>query len=107
MVGHDQVLRVTSDIQVLEEKWKESQLGPHDSLSIFLNCIGKVIDIDESDDSVKLEWADFTNNWLPIKACWLTWSKELTIPNYAQDKDNVPEFMDQDISLLESMFGGV
>ncbi|ETN97428.1 hypothetical protein RFI_40101, partial [Reticulomyxa filosa] len=103
MIGSDQILRVTSKIDVLQTKWKESQLGPHDCLEVFLNCVGRVVDMDDSDDSVKLEWADLTSNWLPYKACFLTWSKDVTTPDYSKDKESECADIEYDKNLLEGI----
>merc|ERR1712129_663818 len=101
MVGSGNVMIVTSDINELTKEWKCSELGPHDDLQCFLGCKGKVIDIEEDDDTVKLEWANLDNHWLPVKACWITWKdKKLTVPKYFDDDD---EANDKDTQLLQEL----
>merc|ERR1719319_169440 len=72
-VGNDNVLRVTDDVKELEREWAQSELGEHDQLQMFLGAIGRVIDVEEDDDSVKLEWSNRDCHWLPVKACWIRW----------------------------------
>ena len=103
-VGNENILRVTNDLSELKKEWLESELGPHDALEMFIGAKGKVIDIEEDDDSVKLQWANSDFHWLPARACWITWKdKKLTSPNFYPDQDG----NDGDTQLLESTFGGV
>merc|ERR1712154_94494 len=81
MVGSGNIVIVTNDINELTKEWKLSELGPHDNLVRFLNAKGRVVDIEEDDDSIKVEWANLDTSWLPVKACWITWKdKKLTAP---------------------------
>ena len=102
-VGHDNILRVTDDLEELKREWNESELGNHDELEMFLGAIGKVIDIEEDDDTVKLEWSNNDCHWLPVRACWIKWKdKKITAPNFYPDQD---ENID-DSKLLNTAFGG-
>jgi len=103
MVGHNNILRVTEDIEELRREWSECELGNHDELEMFLGAIGKVIDVEEDDDTVKLEWSNNDCHWLPAKACWLKWNdRSVTAPNFYPDQDEDND----DTKLLNNAFGG-
>merc|ERR1712083_1034702 len=102
-VGHDNILRVTDDLKELEKEWNESELGNHDELEMFLGAVGKVVSIEEDDDSVKLEWCNQDCHWLPVKACWIQWRDlTLTAPNFYPDQDAG----NSDSKLLNDLYGG-
>lgn len=74
-------IQVTKQIKVLENTWKEAELGPNDTKNIYLGTIGKIIEIEEDDDTVQLQWANFDTVWIPIKACQDASGQEATIPS--------------------------
>ena len=102
-VGHDNILRVTDDLKELKREWTESELGDHDELEMFLGAVGKVVGIEEDDDSVKLEWCNQDCHWLPVKACWIQWRDlTLTAPNFYPDQEDGND----DSKLISDVYGG-
>eukprot|EP01084_Bolivina_argentea_P104718 187498_1 len=102
MVGINNILAVTNDILELKREWNECELGEHDELEMFLGAKGKVIDIEEDDDTVQLEWCNYDYHWIPVKACWLTWrNRNITQPMYSNQED-----VDGDSSVVNNAFGG-
>ena len=71
-VKEGEKVEVTESKDVLRREWEAAELGVHDSLEIFCNAIGKIVDIDEDDDTVKLRWGNLETSWIPIKACKVT-----------------------------------
>lgn len=67
-VNKGQMLRVTNDLELLTNAWKEAELVMIDELSVYLKAVGKVMDI-EDDGTVQLRWANYDTSWIPIKAC--------------------------------------
>eukprot|EP00485_Elphidium_margaritaceum_P018326 CAMPEP_0202730058 /NCGR_PEP_ID=MMETSP1385-20130828/186449_1 /ASSEMBLY_ACC=CAM_ASM_000861 /TAXON_ID=933848 /ORGANISM="Elphidium margaritaceum" /LENGTH=409 /DNA_ID=CAMNT_0049396331 /DNA_START=423 /DNA_END=1650 /DNA_ORIENTATION=+ len=101
MVGHENILKVTDDLQELKTEWYASELGNHDELEMFLGAIGKIVDIEEDDDTVKLEWINNDCHWLPARACWITWStSKVTAPNFYPDQDEEND----DTKVLQAAF---
>lgn len=86
-VGHGNILKVTTCLAILEYEWNESELGPHDELQMYLGCVGKIIEIEEDDDTVQLQWGNMNHCWIPIRACAITWKDSLTIPVQACEED--------------------
>ncbi|ETO21008.1 hypothetical protein RFI_16194 [Reticulomyxa filosa] len=66
-------VRVTKDLALLEERWKSSDLGPHDKISAFLGAVGAIQEINEDNDSVRLQWKNEKSNWIPVQACLVCW----------------------------------
>ena len=62
-------VRITAVKEDFEAAWREAELGNHDNLSMYLDMVGKIVDIDEDDDTVKLQWGNLDTSWIPIKAC--------------------------------------
>ena len=62
-------VKVTSNAERLDETWIEAELGINDDKSMYLGCIGKIMEIEEDDDTVQLRWANYDTCWIPIKAC--------------------------------------
>jgi len=62
-------LRVTTELNILEEKWKSTELQKEKKLERFLGAIGAVQQVAEDDDTVELKWENDTTTWLPIQAC--------------------------------------
>ena len=102
-VGIDNVLRITDDINVLTNEWNVSEIGPHDELNVFLNSIGKVIDIDDDDNTAKVEWKNKTTSWIPVKACYLTWKLKPTNPAPLNDNDG--NILNDDVNAIRNNVG--
>ena len=62
-------VKVTQDAKKLQQCWNDAELGPNDQLASFCGCIGKVIEVEEDDDTFKLRWGNYDTCWIPIKAC--------------------------------------
>ena len=62
-------VKVTQSEPRLEAMWEEAELGANDDKKMYLGCVGKVMEIEEDDDTVKLRWANLDTCWMPIKAC--------------------------------------
>jgi len=62
---------VTDDLALLKELWEECELGALDdgTLGTYLGCPGKVLEIEDDDDTVKLEWITKDTQWIPFCAC--------------------------------------
>ena len=62
-------VRITSDLQLLLAKWKESELQATSDLKSYLNLVGEILAVREDDDSVNIRLDDDTSVFVPIKAC--------------------------------------
>merc|ERR1719471_758858 len=62
---------VTTDFELLKAQWAECELGAVDdsTLQSYLGCPGKILEVEEDDDTVNLEWVTKDSQWIPIKAC--------------------------------------
>lgn len=101
-IGIENIVRITNNLNEFKIEWNKSELGIHDELDRFLDCKGKVIDISEDDDTIKLEWQNKDTSWIPAKACWLTWKNDPTNPKPLKEdlSDN-----ENDLNLLENTLG--
>lgn len=73
---------VTNDVNVLKKEWEEAGLGTLSDadLAIYTGCPGKVLEIEEDDDTVKLEWLTMDTMWIPVMACVKDLPKAVTKP---------------------------
>lgn len=62
-------VRVTKDLPFLEERWKAADLEKNDKISAFLGAVGTIKEINEDNDSVKLQWKNEKEDWIPVQAC--------------------------------------
>jgi len=80
-VEESQLVQLTSDLASLKEKWKQAGLVENDELNEFCNQIGKVVEIESSDDTLQIQWANYDTCWVPAFACGRAPSgAKLTIP---------------------------
>jgi len=61
----------TTDLKLLKEQWAECELGRIDdeTLETYLACPGKILEVEDDDDTVNLEWVTKDSQWIPILAC--------------------------------------
>jgi len=71
-----QTVYVTCDLALLKKQWEECEMGgcDDDLLESYLGCVAKVLEVEEDDDTVNLEWATKDTQWIPILACTKTLS---------------------------------
>jgi len=80
-IQESQLVQVTPDIAVLRPKWKEAGLVDNDELEALCNQIGKVVEIESSDDTLQIQWENYDTCWTPAFACGLAPSgSKPTIP---------------------------
>lgn len=80
-VEEGKTVRVTKVQSQLESTWQEAELGPNDDKAMYLGCVGKIMEIEEDDDTVQLRWANLDTCWMPIKACVDAKGAEETLPS--------------------------
>merc|ERR1712130_928480 len=80
-VREGETVKVTVDINKLNAMWIEAELGINDDKAMYLGAIGKIMEIEEDDDTVQLRWANLDTCWIPIKACSDSNGKQPTLPN--------------------------
>eukprot|EP00484_Ammonia_sp_Unknown_P028413 CAMPEP_0197033234 /NCGR_PEP_ID=MMETSP1384-20130603/11700_1 /TAXON_ID=29189 /ORGANISM="Ammonia sp." /LENGTH=130 /DNA_ID=CAMNT_0042463017 /DNA_START=74 /DNA_END=462 /DNA_ORIENTATION=+ len=68
-VVEGQTVKVTLNAKRFDEMWDEAELGVNDDKKMYLGAVGKVMEIEEDDDTVQLRWANYDTCWIPIKAC--------------------------------------
>mmetsp|Transcript_104147 Transcript_104147/g.127233 ORF Transcript_104147/g.127233 Transcript_104147/m.127233 type:complete len:146 (-) Transcript_104147:47-484(-) len=68
-ISEGMTVKVTLDPKKLKDCWESAELGPNDALHKYCGCIGKVIEVEEDDDTFKLRWENLDTCWMPIKAC--------------------------------------
>ena len=73
-------VQVTRNLRVLRKEWKRAELGPIDALKGYLGAVGKVMEIEEDDDTVKVRWQNLDEFWLPVRACRNARGKLPTVP---------------------------
>merc|ERR1719237_926517 len=73
-------VKVTSSIKILNEAWIEAELGENDDKAMYLGAIGKIVEIEEDDDTVKVRYANYDTMWMPIKACVSSNGQAETLP---------------------------
>ena len=64
-------VRVTRSLDILQKQWEEAELGPHDNLATFCGCVGTVVEVEEDDDTVQLEWQNLDTCWMPVGATYV------------------------------------
>merc|ERR1719461_2425595 len=66
-----QTVFVTCDLALLKKEWEEAEMGnvDDDLLESYLACQAKVIEIEEDDDTLNLEWVTKDTQWIPLGAC--------------------------------------
>merc|ERR1712228_208585 len=74
-------VKVTVNIKRLNAMWIEAELGENDTKGMYLGCVGKVMELEEDDDTVQLRWQNYDECWIPIKACTVSNGAEPTLPN--------------------------
>jgi len=74
-------LQVTSELDILQEKWKSAELGEAKDIHRYLGVIGTVEQVNEDDDTVHLRWKDGTSSWIPVQACMDASGSTSTIPH--------------------------
>merc|ERR1712087_1042869 len=79
-IEEGKTVKVTSDIKILNEAWIEAELGENDDKGMYLGAIGKIIEIEEDDDTVKIRYANYDTMWMPIKACVSSNGQAETLP---------------------------
>ena len=62
-------IKVTVNAKRLDTMWIEAELGINANTTKYLGAIGKIIEIKEYDDTVKVIWSNNDECWIPIKAC--------------------------------------
>lgn len=79
-VEEGKTVKVTSSSKILGEAWIEAELGANDAKDMYLSAVGKVVEIEEDDDTVQLRYANYDTMWMPIKACFNSNGAEETLP---------------------------
>jgi len=74
------LVQVTKSVEKLQQEWAEAQLGEIDDLQPYCGAVGKIMEIEEDDDTVQLRWANLDTFWIPIKACTKTNEAKESIP---------------------------
>eukprot|EP01083_Nonionella_stella_P028189 77624_1 len=74
-------VKVTVNAQRLDAMWAEAELGINDDKGMYLNAVGKVMEIEEDDDTIQVRWANLDTCWMPIKACVNSNGAEPTLPS--------------------------
>eukprot|EP01084_Bolivina_argentea_P096323 173183_1 len=80
-VKEGSTVKVTVISSRLAECWKEAELGENDEKDMYLGAIGKIMEVEEDDDTVQLRWANLDTCWIPIKACINANGAEPTLPS--------------------------
>ena len=62
-------VRITSHLDVLLSKFRESELDTNDASKEVLNAIGEIVEIREDDDTVKIKVSETKTIYVPVKAC--------------------------------------
>jgi len=65
--GH--IIQITMDIELLRSKWKEVGLSENDELPGYCGHIGKVTEVESSDDTLQVQWENYDTCWVPAFAC--------------------------------------
>jgi general stress protein 26 len=78
-------VQITHNMKILQHAWEEATLGQHEDLKPYLGCVGKIMQIEEDDDTVQLRWENLDTAWFPIKACMAAPNKPLSIPSLQAD----------------------
>jgi len=75
-------VQVTEDFKLLRKEWAAAELGEirDEDLALWLLQIGKVIEVEEDDDTVNVRWESYDTVWIPIAACRDAGKEALTSP---------------------------
>jgi len=68
-IEESQLVQVTGDLKILQEKWAAAGLPENDELPAFCNHIGKVVEVETSDDTLQIQWENYDTCWIPALAC--------------------------------------
>mmetsp|Transcript_19649 Transcript_19649/g.17404 ORF Transcript_19649/g.17404 Transcript_19649/m.17404 type:complete len:144 (+) Transcript_19649:115-546(+) len=68
-VTEGKTVQVTKVLKKLEAEWLEAELGLNDDKGMYLGAVGKIVEIEEDDDTVQLRWENYDTCWIPVKAC--------------------------------------
>jgi len=63
------VVQITPDAETLRTKWKQAGLVDNDEVVAFCSEIGKVTEIETSDDTLQIQWENYDTCWVPAFAC--------------------------------------
>jgi len=77
--------RVTKDVKILEQAWKDSELGPNDDLKPYCGAIGLCIQAEEDDNTLQLRWENMDTCWIPASACAPAGDRKPTVPGFECD----------------------
>jgi len=66
-----QTVYVTSDFSRLKKEWEIAELGPIEDkdMEAYCGCPGKIVEIEDDDDTLQLEWLTRDTQWIPLSAC--------------------------------------
>jgi len=66
-----QVVYVTSNFSKLKKEWEIAELGAlgDEDMEAYCGCPGKIIEIEDDDDTLQLEWLTRDTQWIPVAAC--------------------------------------
>jgi len=66
-----QMVYVTPDFSKLKKEWHVAELGAlgDKDMEAYCGCPGKIIEIEDDDDTVQLEWLTKDTQWIPVAAC--------------------------------------
>jgi len=66
-----QTVYVTSDFSKLKKEWQIAELGAlaDEDMEAYCGCPGKIVEIEDDDDTLQLEWLTRDTQWIPVAAC--------------------------------------
>lgn len=66
--------KVVSDVKELRKLWDEAELGnaEDETLESYIGFVGKVLEVEEDDETIQLEWENLDTVWVPWGACIAT-----------------------------------
>jgi len=70
-VKRGQVVYVTSNFSKLKKEWEIAELGAlnDEDMEAYCGCPGKIVEIEDDDDTLQLEWLTKDTQWIPLAAC--------------------------------------
>jgi len=68
-IEESQLVQISPDLETLRTKWKEAGLVDNDELGALCGEIGKVVEIETSDDTLQIQWENYDTCWAPAFAC--------------------------------------
>lgn len=65
---------VTPEFDRLKKEWANSELGgiDDDTLKGYTRVEGKILEIEEDDESAQVQWTNYDTQWIPLKALTTT-----------------------------------